>query len=131
MVPHFFFVDQTNYYRWLAIYLADMQLLEKTAPEVYDALIKGSHAFNRSSQPFNQIWTDMALEQSINRDSKIKWGTVGISQKPGALERWFVAAHERAAVTALKELCTIHSEGRTKGQGRRYETGIHFRISHG
>ena len=114
MVPHFFSMDRTNYSRWLPIYLADMQLLEKTAPEVHDEFIKGNHAVNRCSQPFNQIWTDMALEQSINRDSKIKGGIVGISQKLGALERWFVTAHEQAAVTtALKELCGIHSDGRT------------------
>lgn len=43
-----------------------------------------------------------------------KGGIVGISQKLGALERWFVTAHERAAVTtALKELCGTHSDGRT------------------
>ena len=56
----------------------------------------------------------MALDQSINRDSKIKGGIVGISQKPGALEFWFVTAYQRAAVTtASKELCGIHSNGRT------------------
>lgn len=109
-----------------------MQLLEKTAPGVHDEFITGNHAVSRSSQPFNQIWTDMAHEQSVNRDSKIKGGIVGISQKAGALERWFATAHERAAVTtALKELCGIRGDGRTsahkeggsvpgtKGRGRR------------
>ena len=52
----------------------------------------------------------MALEQSVNLDSKTKGGIVGISKKPGALERWFLTAHERAAVTtATKELCGIRS----------------------
>ena len=87
MVPHFFSMDRTNYSRWLPIYLADMQLLGKTASGVHDEFIKGNHAVSRSSQPFNQIWTDMAQEQSINRDSKIKGGIVGIPQKTGALER--------------------------------------------
>ena len=36
----------------------------------------------------------MADEQSVNRDSKIKGGIVGISQRAGALERWFANAHE-------------------------------------
>ena len=114
MVPHFFSMDRTNYSRWLPIYLADMQLLKKTALEVHDEFIKGNHAVSRSSQHFNQTWTAMALEQSINRDSKIKGGIVGISQKPGALERWFVTANERADITtALKELCGIRSDGQT------------------
>ena len=65
----------------------------------------------------------MALEQSVNRDSKTRGGIVGITQRPGALERWFLTAHERAAVTsATKDLCGIadseqvwtHKEGGTK-----------------
>ena len=57
------------------------------------------------SQPFSQVATDMALEQSINADSKSKGGIVGISQSPAALERWFLTAHERASITtALREM---------------------------
>jgi hypothetical protein len=41
----------------------------------------------------------MALEQSINADSKSKGGIVGISQSPVALERWFLSVHERTSVT--------------------------------
>ncbi len=48
----------------------------------------------------------MALEQSINCDSKSKGGAIGITKKPDALDRWFLTAHERAAITtALKEMC--------------------------
>ena len=47
----------------------------------------------------------MALEQSINADSKSKGGMVGMSQSPVALDRWFLTAHECASVTtALKEM---------------------------
>ena len=51
----------------------------------------------------------MALEQSINLDSKSKGGIIGIiSKKPGALERWFLMSHERTAITtALKKLCDL------------------------
>ena len=46
----------------------------------------------------------MALEQSINLDSKTNGGIIGISQKPGTLERWFLTSHERASITsAIKE----------------------------
>lgn len=108
MVPHFFCMDRPNYSRWLPVYLADMRLLEESAADVHYEFMQGNHAVSRSSQPFSQVWTDMALEQSVNLDSKTKGGIVGISQKPGALERWFLTAHERAAVTtATKELCGI------------------------
>ena len=65
----------------------------------------------------------MALEQSINRDSKSKGGIIGISQNPNAVDRWFLTSHERAAITtALKEMCSLndcnessaHKEGSSK-----------------
>lgn len=106
MMPHFFAMDRTNYSRWLPVYLGDMNQLDVTAPEVHNEFVQGSHAVSRSCHPFSQVWTDMALEQSVNLDSKTKGGIVGITQKPGALERWFVTAHERAAITtATKAMC--------------------------
>ena len=108
MAPYFFSMDRTNYSRWLPVYIADMHLLEDTAPEVHQEFMQGNHAVSRSCQPFSQIWTDMALEQTVNVDSKTKGDMVGISQKARALERWFLTAHERTAITtATKELCGI------------------------
>jgi hypothetical protein len=47
----------------------------------------------------------MALEQSINADSKSIGGIIGISQNPGALDRWFFTSHARASVTtAVKDM---------------------------
>ena len=55
----------------------------------------------------------MALEQSINLDSKTRGGIIGITQKPGTLERWFLTAHERAAITsATKGMCSISDSDR-------------------
>ena len=107
MTPYFS-MDPTNYSPWLPAYIADMHLLEDTAPEVHQEFMQGNHAVSRSYQPFSHIWTDMPLEQTVNLDSKTKGGIVGISQKPEALERWFLTAHERTAITtAIKELCGI------------------------
>ena len=47
-------------------------------------------AISCSSQPFATVWTDMALEQLINLDSKYKGGIVGISLNADALQRWFL-----------------------------------------
>jgi len=114
MVPYFFTHDRQNYARWLPVYLADMGQLEQKHPEVYQRFIEGEHAISRSSQPFAKVWTDMALEQSINLDSKSKGGIVGISLKADALQRWFLTSHERAAITtAVKQMCGIGDLDRT------------------
>ena len=68
----------------------------------------------------------MALEQSINADSKSRGGIIGISQNPGALHRWFLTSHERASVTtALKDMFTqerdrldVHKEAAAKRVAR-------------
>ena len=55
----------------------------------------------------------MALEQSINADSKSKGGVVGITHNQSALERWFETVHEQASVTtALKEMYAIRDSDR-------------------
>ncbi|KAK3724019.1 hypothetical protein QZH41_000590 [Actinostola sp. cb2023] len=113
MVPYFYAHDRPNYSRWLPVYLADMAQLEQKHPEVYRQFMEGEHAVSRSSQPFAKVWTDMALEQSINLDSKSKGGIVGISQNPAALQRWFITSHERAAITtAVKKMCALNDSDR-------------------
>ncbi|CAH3166536.1 unnamed protein product [Porites lobata] len=97
--------ERQNYARYLPVYLADMQKLELTHPEVYKEFAEGNHSISRSGQPFSQVSTDMALEQWINADSKSSGGVIGISQSPSALERWFLTIHERASITcALKAM---------------------------
>jgi len=57
---------------------------------------------------FSQVWTDMAIEQSINLDSKKGGGIIGITKQPGALDRWFLISDERAAMTsATKLMCGL------------------------
>ena len=47
----------------------------------------------------------MALEQSINLDTKSKGGIVGISRREDAVERWFLTSHGRAGnIHSLKEM---------------------------
>ena len=68
---------------------------------------------SHSKQPFAQVWTDMALEQSINADSKARGGIIGITKSPAALERWFLTCHERASITtALKDMYAFQDSDR-------------------
>ena len=106
MVPHFFAMDRINYARWLPVYLSNMNMLETSHPEVYKEFINGNHSVSHSKEPFAQVWTDMALEQSINLDSKSKGGIMDMSTKEDAVDRWFLTIHDRAAMTqAVKAMC--------------------------
>ena len=126
MVPHFFAMDRPNYACWLPVYIMDMRQLATKHPQVHQEFANGYHAVSRSGKPFAQVWTDMALEQTINADSKSKGGIIGISQNTGALDRWFLTSHERASVTtALKKMFTqehdhvdIHKEAGAKRVAR-------------
>ena len=69
--------------------------------------MSGNHAISRLTQPFAEVWTDMAVEESINIDSKTSGGIIGISQRPGAMERLFLTCHERAAITTVMKMCAI------------------------
>ena len=113
MTPYFFAMDRHNYARWLPENLADMNQMEIKHPTVYRQFMSGNHVVSRASNPFSQVSTDMALEQSINGDSKSKGGIVGISQRPAALERWFLTSHERAAITkSLKSMYGVVRDDR-------------------
>ena len=112
MVPYFFAMDRYNYSCWLPVYLSDIKQLETKHPRVHREFMNGNHVVSRSSNPFSQVSTNMALEQSINADSKAKGGIVGISQRPGVLQQWSLTSHERAAITtALKIMYGIEKTG--------------------
>ena len=51
----------------------------------------------RKSLPLT-VSTDMALEQSLNKDTKTKGGIIGFTQNENAVEKWTLTAHLRAAV---------------------------------
>ena len=109
MIPYFFAMDRRNYSKWLPVYLADMTALSSKHPLVHKESLDGNHSVSRSQHSFSKVSTDLALEQSVNRDSKSKGGIIGMSQNPNALDRWFLTCHERAAITtAFKEICCLN-----------------------
>ena len=58
-----------------------MKHLEMKRPRVHQEFMNGNQVASRSSNPLSQVSTNMALEQSINADSKAKGGIVGIFLK--------------------------------------------------
>ena len=70
MIPYFYAsMDRPNYARWLPVYLMDMRQPVTKHPDVHHEFMNDNHALSRPSNPFAQVWTYMALEQSINADS--------------------------------------------------------------
>ena len=63
-----------------------------------------------SESSFNSVSPDMALEQTVNRDSKIKRGIVGVTGMEGTEVRWALTAHMMAvATTSLRVVSGTHS----------------------
>ena len=109
MVPHFFAMDRPNYARWLPLNIMGMRQLATKHPEGHQEFVNDYHTVSRSGKPFAQVWTDMALEQTTNADSKSKERIIGISQNPGALDCWFLTSHEHASVTTALKKCLCKS----------------------
>ena len=88
MLPYFFAYDRTNYARYATLYLAKIQALTYTAPEVYQSFLKGDFVVARSQGRFSQVSVDLALEQTLNKDTKTSGGIIGFSQQLGTVHRW-------------------------------------------
>ena len=77
MTLHFFSMDQPSYTRSLLVLPSCHEsVVSDTHPAVHEVFMSGNHSVSRSTQPFAQVWTDMALEQCNNRDSKTTGGII-------------------------------------------------------
>ena len=88
-----------------------MLLLPETAPEVHGLFDSGKHVVRRSSSgSFNNVWTDLGLEQSVVKDSKSrKGGITGISRQESAALKWYLTVHVRSVITRnFKSFCQLN-----------------------
>lgn len=107
MLPYDRAFDHLNYFRWGTVYIADMQRLPEVAPRIHKELTENKvHAVSTSStaSSFNSVSPDMALEQTMNRDSKTKGGIVGVSGMQETRDKWALSAHMMAAATTAVKL---------------------------
>ena len=66
---------------------------------VYD----GKHTIHRSVDPekcFSGVWSDMGIEQSIDRDSGIIGELTAIKTHKAAMDRWYLTAHLKANIVS-------------------------------
>ena len=111
MIPWMFAYDRTNYSRYLPVYWCDMMSLEEKHPAAHEALQAGEFVVQRStSSSFSQVAVDQTIDNTINRDTKSKGGIIGFSLNKGAVQRWLLTSHERAAITqACREMAGLPS----------------------
>ena len=79
--------DIGNYVRYLPGYLNDMVTLQQKKP-FYQYLRDGGFVVRLSSRRFNDVATDQAVEQTINREGESHGGVIGFTLRKGALTRW-------------------------------------------
>ena len=77
--------------------IGEMNKLEHTHPDVYEAFSAGNFSVQLSSEnTFGRIGPDKCIEMTINKDTKTPGGTTGFSINPNAIVRWNVNASYRA-----------------------------------
>ena len=117
MLPWDFAYDHTNYARWGSLYCSEMLHLPNYNPEFFTQCELGNHMINRlkcKDQSFNNVWTDMGIEKSMNSDCGVIGGLTGIATNTEALHRLCLTSHLRASVTyAFKtNLCGLGEDDR-------------------
>ena len=103
-----------NYFRWGTVYLTDMKMLQEVAPTVHWEFTENrAHAVSASSSEssFNSVSPDMALEQTVNRDSKTKRGIVGGTSMERTRDSWALTAQVMAAATVSFKVVSGTSTG--------------------
>ena len=94
MLPWCFAYDNINYARYM--FYSDMRSLPDEHPEVHAFMEAGGFSLQISSvNPFRRIPVDQTVQETINKDTQTAGGTKGFSLKPGALQRYYMAAEFR------------------------------------
>ena len=122
MIPWFHAYDYYNYARYASLYWCQMKHLPESHPEAYIKMLQGGFVVQRSCRGFTQTVVDQTLEQILSKEKKSKSGIIRFSLNKGAIQRWVLAAHERAAMCCnLKKMVkfqkspeTVHKEATSK-----------------
>ena len=93
---YFFAHDMINYARMIPIYLAEMESLNESDPDIVEEFQQGNWVVNKNSDTsFCALGADHALEH-INRSMKVSGGLIGITLNPSARNKFFLIAPELA-----------------------------------
>ena len=108
----FFVTNHQNYARWMSLYSLELTNLRDQSPEVFEALSNGAFSVNRTGNPFANVGTDMALEQTINAHAKNRLkGIMQFADVSSAVNRWLVTSSMKTKLTnALQEYTGMKQE---------------------
>ena len=87
MLPYTVSSGHGKYMSCLPIYLNDMRGLPVSAPDVHEKFESGEFNVHQIAGDFNGVWTDLALEQTYNKEGKTSLFK-GIIQAESAREKY-------------------------------------------
>jgi len=87
MLPYTVSSGHSKYMSCLPIYLSEMNSLPNSAPDVHKEFEAGNFAVHQTEGAFNGVWTDLALEQTYNKEGKTSLFK-GITQSESAWEKY-------------------------------------------
>lgn len=99
MLPYFFACNKQNYARWCTFYVLEMLL--KLPKQVENEFENGNFSINLTPGPFRGIWSDMAVEMSVIKDTKGDGGIIGLTRKDSTVLRWAVTRNVLGAYSAV------------------------------
>lgn len=109
---------QNNYAKYTPVYLLDMKNFENKNPEAYKHLKDGNFVVKRNNlKKFNCIASDMALEQTINKDCKSSGGVVGFTKNEETLCRWLITRRLMGEYSKKVESLIIRSNQSKESYG--------------
>ena len=121
---YFFALDKYVYARLIPLYVADMQQVKTTDPDIYEEFLHENWIVNKNPDvPFCCLGADHGLEQ-VNRMMKVSGGLVGITLNASARNLFFLIAHHLALLAEQAELLVgskpqgtkVHHESGPKSQ---------------
>ena len=103
MMPWFAAYDHTHYTRWGGVFIADMEHLAQTTPQVYQGFLDGDFVAKETNHSFSEVPFDLCLEH-INKTGKVAGCLVG--------KCWSITYNERASLAQnTKSLFGLTHEG--------------------
>jgi hypothetical protein len=98
----FFSQNRLKYAQHIPEYIAKMHDIQTSDPLLWKTFLDGNFCVKKSCVPFTSIGVDHAIEH-VNRSMKVMGGIRGLTQKPGALSRFFLIAPELARLSREAE----------------------------
>ena len=102
LYKYFFAHDRLNYARMAPLYLAQIELLESTNPDIHEEFMRGNFCVNKNDIPFCAIGLDHAIKH-VNKTMKIQAGLKSLTQQPAAIARWSLTAPELSRLATEAE----------------------------